>query len=955
MTDQVPGIAGGRFESPSTPAQRSAVAEATSDEAIAAYAAQRAAADAAKAEAEARIADINARRREEEPVLTPGQQTADQKFAADYVAWINGDYQNVMNELAQLESSLRIVQSGQQLSGFVVGRLHPFVQQMLYGDDPQLVAANVREVAVKTLRQILGAQFTDNEGERIQRMSYDPTLDEASNAQKILQTIAELRGRTLAKQASAEYFGQNGTLAGFNGIPYQRSGAWDENDVRQAERSYEAMFGAPEQETVWERAAREEPTSGLEGGASETYVSAIARQRAAALQEAWRNGATAEEIQRLIESFGYTPIDPAILQAAEEERAKGERGRPVRFLPYESERPLASQIKGAMADNPIVGPAMAFVANTAPTSAMDEFAGMLGGDPEQTRFELDYLRSRYPDASFLGDIAGTTGYSLLGANALTRAGLSPLTANLTSEVVQGGARGGFGARENERLAGTLLGTGEGLVYGAAPMAVSRVFNPRTPASVTQMREAGVPLSFGQTLGYPNAEATLARVSPIGGDIAIAAQRRAFDEFPRLQLNRGLGEIGEQLPTGLTPTAQMGEAQRLFEEAYDAAKSNIQVQLDADLLNDATSFRQRLTGRSALGSSEFNPENTRRLSALLDDELLRRLGNNPSGQTYKELDTLLDRERAAARARGDRELADGVGDLQDMLRANAERHSAPEDLARLDVVDRGYSQQILAEEAARRTATGPGEFSPQELLRSAQMGDASARGRRFARGEAPGQDFAMTGVEALGPKAPNVSALERLGGIAGSTVGSPVGVPLNVALGLANAPGVRPALNTLVAGQRPAWLRNSGRAVELNPAYISGPFSSQALFDEARNAPPQDYEALLAQYGVSPEPIAPTDMLVGQPADIDALQRKYENESAVRPLTVGVGPTAAPAAPQAAPSTAQTGVVNINGRLARYDEATDRYLDVETGEPVDEGYKHGGRVKRRPVPTRALRG
>lgn len=950
MTDQVPGIAGGRFESPSTPAQRSAAAEATSAEAEAAYAAQRAAAEAAKAEAEARTAEITAGRREGEaqrPVLTPGQQAVDQKFAADYVEWSNGGYQNIMNQLTQLDSALETLQSGQQISGPVVGRLPTFVQQMLYGDDPQNIQANVREVAVSTLRQILGAQFTENEGERIQNMSYNPTLDEASNIARVRQTIAELRARAMAKQAAAEYFGQNGTLAGFTGIPYYRSNAWDQNDVRQAERTFEETYGAPEQETVWERAAREEPAFGLEGGTSETYVSAMARQQATALQEAWRNGATAEEIQRLNESFGSPPIDPAILQAAEEERAKGERGRPVRFVPYESERPLASQIKGAMADNPIVGPAMAFFANTAPTSAMDELAGMLGNDPEQTRFEFDYLRSRYPNASFLGDITGTTGYSLLGANALTRAGLSPLTANLTSEVVQGGARGGFGARENERLAGVTIGAGEGLIYGAAPMAVSRVFNPRTPASVTQMREAGVPLSFGQTLGYPSVEATLARVAPGGGDIAVAAQRRAFEAFPEVQLNRGLAEINVQLPEGLTPTQRMGEAQRLFDEAYDAAKSNIQVRLDGDMRGDVFDFRRRLGA-----GVEFSEENARRLSRLLDDEIVRRVGTNPSGETYKELDTLLGERRAAAAADGNNELVRGIEDMQNMLRNSARRNSAPEDIARLDAVDRGYSQQILAEEAARRAGTGPGEFNPQQLLTAAQMGDATARGRRFARGEARGQDFAMTGVEALGPKAPNVTALERGLGLAGGTT---VGLPINVALGLTNAPGIRPALNTLVAGQRPAWLRNSGRAVELNPAYISGPFSSQALFDEARNAPPQDYEALLAQYGVSPEPIAPTDMLVGQPADIDALHRKYENESAVRPLTVGVGPTAAPAAPQAAPSTAQTGVVNINGRPTRYDEATDRFLDVETGEPVDEGYKHGGRVKRRPVPARALRG
>ena len=953
MTDQVPGIAGGRFESPSTPAQRSAAAEATSDEATAAYAARLAAAETARAEAEARaaLAEAGVKETEAQTPLTPGQQTADQKFAADYVAWINGDYQNAMNQLTQLESALRTIQSGQQLSGPIVGRLPTFVQQILYGDDPQKIKSNVQEVAVGTLRQILGSQFTEPEGVRISNMSYDETLDEASNIEKILQTIAELRGRTLAKQAAAEYFGQNGTLAGFNGIPYQRSGAWDQNDVRQAERSYEAMFGAPAQETVWEQRAREEPTSAMQGGERETYVSALARQQAAALEEAWRNGATAEEMQAIAQSFGSPPLDPAVLQAAEEERAKGEQGRPVRFIPFESERPLSSELKGAAADNPITGPAMAFMAATAPTAAMDEFAGAVGGSPEQTNFELDYLQSRYPTASLLGDITGNLGYTLLGGGALRGLGMSPLNANLLAETGIGALRGGFGARENERLAGTLLGAGEGAIYGAVPMAASRMFNPQTPASVTQMREAGVPLSFGQTLGYPNAEATLARVAPGGGDIAVAAQRRAFEAFPEVQINRGLAEINARLPEGLTPTQRMGEAQRLFDDAYEAAKSNIQVRLDGDMRGDVFDFRNRLGA-----GVEFSEENARRLSRLLDDEIVRRVGTNPSGETYKELDTLLGERRAAAAADGNNELVRGIDDMQSMLRNSARRNSAPEDIARLDAVDRGYSQQILAEEAARRAGTGPGEFSPQQLLTAAQMGDATARGRRFARGEARGQDFAMTGVEALGPKAPNVTALERGLGLAAGTT---VGLPINAALGLANAPGFRPILNTLVAGQRPDWLQRAGRAVAETPAYVSGPISSMPLASEIRSAPPSDIEALLAEYGVNPEPIAPTDLAVGTPADLDALQRKYEGQDAVRPLTIGLPPVAAappaPAVNAAAPSTAQTGVVNINGRPARYDEATDRFLDVETGEPVDEGYKHGGRVKRRPVPARALKG
>jgi len=116
---------------------------------------------------------------------------------------------------------------------------------------------------------------------------------------------------------------------------------------------------------------------------------------------------------------------------------------------------------------------------------------------------------------------------------------------------------------------------------------------------------------------------------------------------------------------------------------------------------------------------------------------------------------------------------------------------------------------------------------------------------------------------------------------------------------------------------------------LPPSTVEGPAPSAMSID-----------ALARQYGTAPAP-APVSS-----SAIDDLAARYSDQ----PSTAT--PTAA--APAVVPSTAQTGVVNINGRPARYDEATDRFLDVETGAPVDEGYKHGGRVKRHPVPTRATR-
>jgi hypothetical protein len=919
-----------------SPKASKATSEATTSAAQARFADRKAEADAIKAEADAAAAQAALVEKERAAALnlTPGQKKADETYAADYNEWIvNGEYATVVQNLKTLKSAIKTLRSGKTLSGNIVGRLPEFVQKALYGDDPKAMKDAIDQLTVGSLRTILGSQFTEKEGARIQAQSYDITSEEESNVGKIDKSIDELLGRAMAKQAAAQYFSENGTLAGYTGVNPLALGPWDSSTIERAKKDFGLVFGEEKAKSPFEVIEELKPTTETRAGASETYVSAEAKRLASAMDKAWREGASVEDM------IAMNPgVDRKALAEAERYRNLKE---PVyaKFAPYESERPAS--LIGAAADNAILGPAIAAITSSTPGGSIEQIARLTGGDPEKTAFALDYLKGKYPYSSTFGEMGGEITRSILGTKALTSMGMAALPAAFAAETGLGALEGGLEARPGETLAGTIVGAGEGATVGALPFAASRVLDPKTPEAILDMRDRGVPMSVGQTLGIPDLEAGIAKLLPVGGDVTLAAQRRAFSDLPRAYLDEAGSYIkAPALDKTIKPTERFGQTQEAFNEAYEKAKSNLFVMRDEPFDTAVAEFRARLKN-----GVDFDPANAKRLEKLLDDTIVRRLSGKPSGDTYKSLDSLLGKRRAAFGKAQNDELVAGVDEMQRILRSNATRHSDPAAVKFLDDVDTGYSYLIRGEEAAKAAGTPAGEFSPSQLLKAVQKGDISARGRAFARGEARGQEFAERGVEALGKGATDVAPLERgVGLFAGPTILSPV----NAALGIANAPGVRPALNTLIAGRRPEALKNMGELAAKYPALLSGYVKSINEGMDLVEERPTDVEALLERYNYTPQTGGEGIPQVG-PELTDA-QRDYALQSAAR----GAAPAAevAPVAEVAAP-VAEEGVTMFGDKAVEYDPETDTFVELATGRRVKEladltkppkGMYHGGSVQ-----------
>jgi hypothetical protein len=73
----------------------------------------------------------------------------------------------------------------------------------------------VRGVAFQSLRETLGAQFTEKESENLVKTYFNPTLGPEANLKRLDEFTTKLEAAYQAKSEMMEYFGENKTERGF--------------------------------------------------------------------------------------------------------------------------------------------------------------------------------------------------------------------------------------------------------------------------------------------------------------------------------------------------------------------------------------------------------------------------------------------------------------------------------------------------------------------------------------------------------------------------------------------------------------------------------------------------------------------------------------------------------------------------------------------------------------------
>jgi len=148
--------------------------------------------------------------------LTKGQEKVDEKFADDYVQWTTGGGQDSAAQIAQLKPVIQALEEGKPITGVPVA-VQPDL--LLAMTNPRALQSReqVEEVVQRNLRVILGAQFTEKEGERLIARAFNPKLPPEENAKRLRRLILQMSSAAEQKNEAARYFEQNGTLQGFRG------------------------------------------------------------------------------------------------------------------------------------------------------------------------------------------------------------------------------------------------------------------------------------------------------------------------------------------------------------------------------------------------------------------------------------------------------------------------------------------------------------------------------------------------------------------------------------------------------------------------------------------------------------------------------------------------------------------------------------------------------------------
>ncbi|HUT57275.1 MAG TPA: hypothetical protein VNA25_05310 [Phycisphaerae bacterium] len=153
----------------------------------------------------------------ENTALSKGAEARDKDFAKEYNEWTSGGgLANSAKQIDALDDAVGRLESGEDLTGGVQAWLPEGARNALYPnsvDVQEIVEGEIQS----SLKKILGAQFTEKEGERLLRRTYNKYLDEKTNAARVKRVLNQLRLAAQSKEDAARHFEQHGTLQGWSG------------------------------------------------------------------------------------------------------------------------------------------------------------------------------------------------------------------------------------------------------------------------------------------------------------------------------------------------------------------------------------------------------------------------------------------------------------------------------------------------------------------------------------------------------------------------------------------------------------------------------------------------------------------------------------------------------------------------------------------------------------------
>lgn len=148
-------------------------------------------------------------------------EVLDKAYAPKYVEFKLQDQSGMSKSIAQLVDVQTLLQQpGMKITGPVIGAVPDSLKAFFPAGQRAITARELtEEVIQQSLRQILGAQFTQKEGESLMARTFNDKLSPEENLLRGQRLLTQIVEAYTDQTNAAQYFEENGTLAGFKGRP----------------------------------------------------------------------------------------------------------------------------------------------------------------------------------------------------------------------------------------------------------------------------------------------------------------------------------------------------------------------------------------------------------------------------------------------------------------------------------------------------------------------------------------------------------------------------------------------------------------------------------------------------------------------------------------------------------------------------------------------------------------
>ncbi len=381
---------------------------------------------------------------------------------------------------------------------------------------------------------------------------------------------------------------------------------------------------------------------------------------------------------------------------------------------------------------------------------IDQFASELRQDAEKG------APDGFDWASVGGQIAGT-----LPAGAL-KLGQMVRNAPLVNRVLQGGVMGGQLTPTTENDAATDVGVGAGISAALPPVvrAAARVVSPTLSPAVQKLKNSGVGLTIGQTLGgaFQATEDKL-RSLPIVGDLITSAQKKGQAQLNTAGYKRALEPIGEK-PNGKIGHEGIKDVHDKLSKAYDSLLPNLTFAPDP-VFNQNTAVVKQMVDTLRPEYASLYDNVIKRVEARMSPQ------GNMSGETFKNVEETLGTEIKALRRDGGYEkgkIADALNEYLTEMREGLGRVN-PAFQEGLAAINKGWANYAVLRRAASGTqAQATGEFTPAQLAQAvsanAKRGNRASGLGQLSENRALMQDLSSAGQQVLTSKYPDSGTVGR---------------------------------------------------------------------------------------------------------------------------------------------------------------------------------------------------